>query len=420
VTDAEHVPRVIVADSPRAIAELARTIARAHVLPIDVESNGLHAYRASLCTLQIGVVEGEGAVTEVHVVDPIVASSSKEAGGASIDDVLAPLREVLCATGPRKILHDLAFDARILSKHGLPLGNVFDTSLAARFLGTTSTSLAAIVQARLGVALSKELQQHDWGKRPLDASSLPYLAADVAHLPAIARALEDEISSKGIAPELEAETAWRLSTAIAARDDDDPRPPWARIKGMQELDPLALATLRRLADVRETAARKWNVPPFKVLGNETLITLAKKRPKGAQEIRAVRGLDRGRGAALVGELFSAIQRGARDGDIPADERASFVTPAPQPPREQIEARRAREHRLTAWRRAEAKRRGVDEQVVLPGHCLQELADRAPATAEELATIGGIGRVRVERDTDAILSALRGPSNDPPKDQSSAS
>jgi ribonuclease D len=361
--------------------------------------------------LQIGVVEGEGdvegtRVSVVHVVDPIVAARE----GASIDEVLAPLRDALGPSGPKKIVHDLAFDARILAKHALPLGNVLDTSLAARFLGATSTSLAAIAQARLGVALSKELQQHDWGKRPLDPSSLPYLAADVAHLPAIARALEEEIASKGIAAELEAETEWRLSTAIAAREDDDPRPPWVRIKGVHDLEAIALAVLRRLADVREAAARKWDVPPFKVLGNDTLMTLAKKRPKSAQEVRAIRGLDRGRGAALIGELLTAMQRGERDRDVPEDERAAWLTPAPPSPRDQIEARRAREHRLTGWRRAEAKRRGVDEQVVLPGHCLQELADRAPATIEELASVGGIGRVRIERDAEAILAAIRGQSS----------
>ena len=401
-------PRILVADSARAIAEVARTIARASVVPIDVESNGLHAYRAALCTLQIGVVEGDGVeVAEVHVVDPVVAARS-----APIDEVLAPLRDALGASGPKKIVHDLGFDARILAKHALPLGNVFDTSLAARFLGVTSTSLAAIVQARLGVVLSKELQQHDWGKRPLDAESLPYLAADVAHLPAIARGLEEEVANKGIGPELEAETAWRLSTALAARDDDDPRPPWARIKGMQELDGPTLAVLRQLADVREEAARRWDVPPFKVIPNETLIALARKRPKSAYEARAVRGLDRGRGAAIVGELLSAIRRSERERDVPAAERDAFLAPPPPLSRAQIDARRGREHRLLRWRRAEAKRRGVDEQVVLPGHCVQELADRAPATREELATIGGIGAVRVERDAEAILAAVAGP---PPRD-----
>ncbi|GAC1361725.1 MAG: ribonuclease D [Polyangiales bacterium] len=398
-------PVLTVADSADAIARVAASLSGARLLAIDVESNGLHAYRAGLCTLQIGVVTDDGDdVASVELIDPIVAAR----GGGDLIAILAPLRAALGPTGPRKIVHDLAFDARILARHGLPLGNLFDTSLAARFLGVQSTSLAAIAHARLGVTLSKALQHHDWGRRPLGPELFPYLAADVAHLPRLARALEAELLAKGVIPELETELDWRLRGANAALDDDDPRPPYVRIKGAQELDPRALAVLRGLADVREHAARKWDVPPFKVVGNDVLLQIARRRPPTASELRATRGLDHGRGASLVGELLAAIARGVRDGDVPPDERLAWWTPPPPVPRELVDARRAREHRLSSWRRAEAKRRGVDEQVVLPGHCMQELADRAPLDLAALATIGGIGQVRLERDAAAILGAIAGP------------
>src|SRR3989442_1782983 len=120
-------PRVILVDD----AERARTVAErlpaGIEIPLDLESNGLHAYRATTCTVQLGVVAGE-LVEEVVVLDPIV-------GGAP---VLAAFRDVFGASGPIKIVHDLAFDARMLAREGVPLGNVFDTSLAVRFLGVTS------------------------------------------------------------------------------------------------------------------------------------------------------------------------------------------------------------------------------------------------------------------------------------------
>lgn len=389
-------PNVVVVADAQGIADVARRLASIEVLPLDVESNGLHAYRAVLCTVQLALVE-DGAVREVFVIDAITAG----------DEALAPLRALFGDDGPQKIVHDLAFDARILAKHGAPLGNVYDTAIAARFLGTPSTSLASLVSARLGVSLSKELQHHDWGARPLGEELHPYLAADVAYLPALAGSLRVDVEQKGIAEEVAAETRYRLETASAARDDDDPRPTYARIKGANDLDPLALSTLRHLAEVREKAAQRWNVPSFKVVGNDTLLMLSKKRPQSVPELRAMRGLDRGRGVSITGELLGAIQRGARDRDVPEAERAAFFTPPPPVPRELIEARRAREHRLTAWRRAEAKKREVDEQVVLPGHCLQEIADRAPTSREELATIGGIGAIRVTRDGDEILRAVAG-------------
>lgn len=388
----------IIVEGAEAIALTSLRLASAQCLAIDVESNGLHAYRASLCTLQIGVVDGDAdVVSTVYVVDSLGVSDAE----------LAPLRAPLGDAGPRKLVHDLAFDARLLARRGVPIGRLFDTSIAARFLGVTSTGLAALVAARVGATLSKELQHHDWARRPLGPEVLPYLAADVAHLPALARSLEADIESKGIALEVEAETAFRLAGALADLDDLDPRPPYARIKGASELDPIALAVLRRLAEVREGAAQRWDVPAFKVLGNEQLLQLARKRPSTLHDARAIPGVDRGRGASLGPELLAAIAHGAREADVPAAERDAFFARPPPPARALVEARRAREHRLSAFRRAEAKRRGVDEQVVLPGHCLQEIADRAPSTREELATIGGIAETRIDRYADEILRAVAG-------------
>lgn len=388
-------PLPTIVDREQSIAELARVLSESETIPLDVESNGLHAYRPALCTLQLARVE-HGEVLEVFVVDTL----------AIPDEALAPLRPILGEAGPPKILHDLAFDARILARHGVALGNVVDTAIAARFLGIAQTGLASLVEARVGVKLSKELQHHDWGRRPLDADVLPYLAADVAHLPALARSLFDDARNKDIEPEIDEETRYRLSTALAD-DEDDPRPAYVRIKGVQSLDGASRAVLRRIADVREEAARRWDLPPFKVVGNDVLLHLAKERPTDGAKLRSVRGLERGRASSLIGVLRRAIEEGIHDGDVPEQDRPWFVEPE-KPPRIEIEARRGRENRLSSWRRRVAKERTVDEQVVLPGHCMQDLVARPPATIEEVRAVPGIGARRVERDGEAILAAIRGP------------
>ncbi len=380
-----------VVETAAEIAVVARALEGSESIPLDVESNGLHAYRAILCTMQLARVEG-GEVVDVFVIDTITAG----------DEALAPLREALSANGPPKVIHDLAFDARILVQHGIVLGRVVDTAITARFLGVAQTGLSSLLASRVGVTISKELQHHDWAKRPLDAEVLPYLATDVLHLPALARSLQADALERDVLPEIEAETEYRLAGAIASRDDEDPRPPYARIKGAGSLDPLSLAVLRRVAQVREDASRRWNVPPFKALGNDVLLELARKRPT---ELRAVRGLDRGRGASLLGALRRAIGEGTADGDVPKEERAAFFTEPPRPPRAEIDARRAIEQRLSSWRRKTAKERNVDEQVVLPGHCVTDVVERVPADLDALAAIPGIGARRVERDGAAILALL---------------
>ena len=48
-----------------------------------------------------------------------------------------------------------------------PLGNVFDTAIAARFLGFAATGLASLLAQLFEVQLPKHMQQADWGERPL-------------------------------------------------------------------------------------------------------------------------------------------------------------------------------------------------------------------------------------------------------------
>jgi ribonuclease D len=366
---------------------LAERLAKTPRIAIDIESNGLFKYRASLCTLQIAV-PGEAPL----VVDTLAVS-------------LTPLQHVLSAAGPRKIVHDIAFDARILAESGCVLGNVFDTSLSARMLGRQQAGLASLLQSELGVTVDKKLQHHDWTERPITAEQLQYLADDVAHLPALAAKLEAEVAEKGIRDELEEETRYRLGQAEASVLAGDPRPFYTRLKGIDKVPAEELPLLRRLADAREAEAKALDVPPYKVIGPDVLFAIAKARPRTMADLEKVKNALAGhRARAIAPKLLAAVAAGLADGAIPEADRAFLERP--RLPAGIAKARRAREHRLNAWRRAEAKKRGVDEQVVLPGHCLQDLADlNDGATLEDISAIPGIGAFRVARDGAAIVDAL---------------
>jgi ribonuclease D len=98
-----------------------------------------------------------------------------------------------------------------------------------------------------------------------------------------------------------------------------------------------------------------------------------------------------------------VREGLDDGD-PAPEVPSPAKRAEE--RALLERRRAREARLRAWRRQRARERGVDEQAVLPGHCLSDVAALREATREALAAVPGLGRGRLERDGEALLALVR--------------
>lgn len=372
------------------VGRVALSLARAPRISFDLESNGLFAYRARVCTVQLATDE------EIFVVDT-----------QAVD--VRELGELLSSPTTVKIVHDVSFDARVLAEFGVTLANVEDTSIAARMLGRTSTGLASLLSSELGISIDKKMQHHDWSERPITKEALAYLGGDVIHLPALADGLFGACRERGILDAVHEETRYRLGTAAASVTEVDPRPPYVRLKGIDRVPPIELPILRRLAEIREKKARELDVPPYKVIGPDLLFAIAAKRPRTRDELAAIRGATSGRARALANDMLRAVEAGlADDGLVPEEDRA--LLDPPRPPKELTKARRAREQRLTAWRKAQAKAREVDEQVVLPGHCLQDLASLEAPSLEALAAVPGIGAFRVARDADAILAALEGSSS----------
>jgi ribonuclease D len=348
----------------------------------------MFAYRASICTVQLAWQSAE----HLAVVDSLTAP-------------VAGLAQLLGIDGPTKIVHDVAFDARLLAEVGVELGNVHDTAIAAHMLGRPATGLASLLASELGIQIAKGMQHHDWRLRPLDAEMLTYLAADVAHLEALERVLWREVTERGVEDEVLEETRYRLTSAVAGARAPQDGPAYARIKGISKLPERDRAALRVLADLREKEAKRRDVPPYRVASNEALIAVAQARPTTPTEVSRIRGVPSAspEARAFVDDIARGL--GTAAVTIPEDERALFERP--HVPAAEAKARREREVRLLSWRRAEAKRRGVDEQVVLPGHCAKDAVDGDVAGVDDLARVRGIGAFRVHRDGEAIVRALRG-------------
>jgi ribonuclease D len=384
--DAREKPLLITREDE--LSRVADRLAKHPRVAFDLESNGMHAYRATACIIQL---ECDG---EVIIIDSMATS-------------LLPIGDLLASQETEKIVHDVAFDARILAEAGVKLANARDTSLAARMLSRPATGLASLLESELGVHIDKKMQQHDWGERPLTSAMLTYLAGDVVNLSALADRLFDEVRARGIADEVEEETRYRLAQASAGAGVEDPRPAYVRLKGIDRVPPAELPILRHLANIREQLARELNVPPYKVIGPDVLFEIAKAKPETLDELGRIRGAMGGRRArSIANELLDAVAAGLEDGAIPDDERVWFEKPKISG--SDLRARRAREQRLTKWRKEEAKKRAVDEQVVLPGHCLQDLADIDEPTLEAVAAVPGLGAFRVVRDGEALVATLRSP------------
>ncbi len=362
-------------------------------IALDTEANDMHAYRGRLCTVQVAwrVRRRERddagvSPTSIAVIDAL-----------SVD--LAPLREILSARGPLKILHDLTFDARMLAESGMALEHVADTSIFARFLGRSKTGLATLVAEHSGVALDKRLQRHDWSARPLTLEHLAYLAGDVVHLRALYEGLRREAEERDVLEEIELECATRVRRAGAL----DIRPGWERLSGFRALDGAARARLVRLFGAREEIARRLDRPAGRVLSNDSLCEFARRG-------RVERGLLRASRSEVHAPDFERALTLARD-DTPHE----VIDLEPLWPPAKVARHKRMRSALAAWRTREAAARCVDEQVVLPGYVLDALCatlldEPPPADAATLRAsvsgLEGMGPRRLERYWDAWFALLR--------------
>ena len=262
-------PPTLVADTA-SLVELVARLRDEPVVAFDTESNSFHVYRERVCLLQLSTR------TSDWVVDPL-----------SVDP--APLGEVLCDPRRETVLHGADYDVRCLHREwGWRLPRLFDTMAAARRLGRVGLGLSALVEQQFGVRLSKSFQRADWGRRPLTAEQLTYAALDTHYLLPIHDALAAELSARGAADDARREFD-RIAAGEFRERVFDPEG-WRRLKGARDLDLAGRSTLRALWIAREERARADDRPPFKVLAEQAMIEIARRRPATDAELARIPGV----------------------------------------------------------------------------------------------------------------------------------
>jgi ribonuclease D len=110
------------------------------------------------------------------------------------------LRALLADPAVLKIFHYARFDLATIRHHlGVMPAPVYCTKMASRLVRTFTDrhGLKDLARDLLGVELSKEQQTSDWGAGELTAAQQRYAAADVIHLHAIKRRLDEMLAREG-------------------------------------------------------------------------------------------------------------------------------------------------------------------------------------------------------------------------------
>lgn len=334
-------PAVRFIQEPGELSRLGEELREADVLAVDTEADSLHSYRGKLCLLQLSTTERTVLVDTLALED------------------LSPLAPVMASAGTLKILHGADYDLRMLDRDGgLRLHRIFDTMIAARILGRPRVGLAALLEEEFEVVLDKSKQRADWSRRPLPPDLRDYAATDTRHLPALRLRLAAGLESSGRSAWAEEEFS-RLEEIRYEAPVEIPEA-WRKVKGVARLEGRARAVLREVFLWREKRAEELDRPPFKVLGREPMLEVARRAPRDAKALSSVPGV--GRRSSRLRGLLEAVAKG-ESAPIPRP-RASTPRPRRDPVAEESLARckRARDDRARELR--------IDPGLLLPNALLE--------------------------------------------------
>ncbi|MDP6537965.1 MAG: HRDC domain-containing protein [Planctomycetota bacterium] len=379
----ETLPDPTLVEDAEGLEELLGVLEGVEELAVDTEADSFFSYREKVCLIQIT------AAGRDFLVDPL----------ADVD--ITPLGAVLADPARVKVFHDGEYDVLLFKReYGFEFANLFDTRIAVAALGSESPGLASVLGERFGVSLDKSLQRSDWSSRPLSARQIAYARLDTHYLLPLMELLQAELEESGRTVIVEGECR-RLESLDAApvgfRPDD-----WARIKGARALSPVQRRNLCELYALRDRLAEDGDLPPFKVMGNATLLELASRAPRDERGLENIGGLSKRLVRRFGRKLLEALVAGRTQPPI---------TRMPERPSRDgsggmsVEEQELLE-RLKTWRSKRARSGGFDASLVLNRHTLPRIVRERPRTVADLAEVTGVLSWQVERYGDSLVDLVR--------------
>ena len=360
ITDHRQTPYEMVERLPD-LRRIAKHLQTGGIIGVDLEADSMFHYQEKVCLVQMSSNE------RTFLIDPLALKD------------LSPLAPVFADPDVRKVFHGADYDIRSLYRDfGIEVRSLFDTQIAARFLGFRETSLASLLKDLSGLVIEKKYQKKDWSQRPLPSAMCIYAARDACHLMELSKVFEERLRAKGLLFCVEEECEVLSKVRSAPREET---PFFLRFKGAGNLDSRSLGVLEALLQFRDELARKQDRPPFKILGNIPLMEMAQKKPVNESELKSVGRLSARQIKSLGSPLLQRISQAL---SLPEEALPSY----PRKPRSAYDPKVARRIRaLKEWRVQRSKSLGVDSALTLSNAQIRSLVDTPPQDLGDLQRIG---------------------------------
>jgi len=259
-------------DNQRKLAEFCESIADSPVIGFDTEFISEDTYRPELCLIQVA------AGTKLGIIDPLATGD------------VSSFWRVLAAPNHTTVVHagreEFRFCTHAINQR--PSG-WFDIQLAAGFVGLEyPAAYSTLISKLLGQTLPKGETRTDWRRRPLSDRQLEYALQDVLYLEPI----RDLLTTRLV--ELD-RLAWLEEDLLRWQDQlehDEGGERWRRVSGINGLSRRSLAIVQELWQWRDEEARRRDCPPRRVLRDDLIAELARRKTADPRRIQALRGLER--------------------------------------------------------------------------------------------------------------------------------
>lgn len=350
-------------DTPEGLAELVRKCSFEEAVAIDTEFHGEKRYWPDLYLVQISAA----GVSPVAV-DPIAVPD------------LSPLGELLGNHNVVKIIHSARNDIGVLL-HAIPgvsIRNVFDTQIAAAFLGYgEQMSLANLVKTVCKAKAPKQYSMSDWSARPLSPDQVLYALDDVRYLPEMYSRLRTQLERRG-------RMQWFLDESGSLSDPEtysvSPEDQFRKTRSADKVKPQHHPLLWMLVKWREELARSMNRPRQFVAQDSLLCRIAILSPASVGDLSVLRGLPGGFMEKYGDEI---VRIGAECRAAPPDD-----TPVVEPS-DQDWGRSARKDILRIFLKKKSAEFKISPSVLLPKDTFELLLDNPPKSLEDLQGRTGI-------------------------------
>ncbi len=284
----------LVVTGPAALESLIQRLLGVSQYALDTEFHRERTYWPRLALLQVAWSADAAGPAGVALVDPLAVD-------------VEPLSKVLAGPGIM-VAHAAEQDLEVLERAcGRGPTRLFDTQIAAGFVGYGSSSLATLSQSFLGLTIPKGDRLTDWRRRPLTDSQLAYAAADVDKLLELAAAIEAALDQEGRREWAEEECAAMLARPHGA---PDPERAWWKLRDARQLRGASRGVAQEVAAWRERRAQVVDVPIRTVLPDLALQAIAHRPPASADSLHHLRGMDgRHLRPDVTEQLLAAVARG---------------------------------------------------------------------------------------------------------------